>query len=144
MAQNSASASLYRSYSRIDVMITAELLGAWRQTTSTKNYRAERLWPEENSRVNYPLKKALCIIKDQEIFDMEDPMVSLAVSWLTINVSKVGSKNFVNCWNHHHIPGEWWYSKSHALLSFTETTGNHSNTALLSTQVFGSNFVSNK
>ena len=68
----------------------------WRQTTSTKNYRAERLWPEENSRVNYPLKKALCIIKDQEIFDMEDPMVSFAVSWLTINVSKVGSENFVN------------------------------------------------
>lgn len=75
---------------------------------------------------------------------MEDPMVSFAVSWLTINVSKVGSENFVNSWNHHRIPGEWWYSKSHALLSFTETTGNHSNTALLSTQVFGSNFVSNK
>jgi len=77
----------------------------WRQTTSTKNYRAERLWPEENSRVNYPLKKALCIIKEQEIFNMEDPMVSFAVSWLTINVSKVGSENFVNSWNHHRIPG---------------------------------------
>lgn len=120
----------------------------WRQTTSTKNYRAERLWPEENSRVNYPLKKALCIIKEQEIFDMEDPVVSFAVSWLTINVSKVGSENFVNSWNHHRIPGEWWYfvSESHALiLSFTETTGNRSNTALLSTtEVFGSNCVSNK
>lgn len=67
----------------------------WRQTTSTKNYRAERLWPEENSRVNYPLKKALCIIKEQEIFNMEDPMASFAVSWLTINVSKVGSENLL-------------------------------------------------
>lgn len=70
-----------------------------------------------NPRVNYPLKKALCIIKEQELFDMEDPMVSFAVSWLTINISKVGSENFVNSWNHHRIPGEWWYfmSESHAL-----------------------------
>lgn len=89
----------------------------WRQTTSTKNYRAERIWPEENSRVNYPLKKALCIIKEQEIFDMEHPIVSFAVSRSTINVSKVGSENFVNSWNHHRIPGERWYfiSESHAL-----------------------------
>ena len=119
----------------------------WRQTTSTKNYRAERLWPEENSRVNYPLKKALCIIKKQEIFNMEDPLVSFAVSWLTINVSKVGSENFVNSWNHHRIPGEWWYfiSESHGLssVSFTKTTSNHINTALLSTEAFGPNYVSN-
>lgn len=81
----------------------------WRQTTSTKNYRAERLWPEENSRVNYPLKKALCFIKDQEIFNMEGPLVSFAVSWVTLHVSKVGSENFVNSWNYHQIPGDWWY-----------------------------------
>ena len=89
----------------------------WRQTTSTTNYRAERIWPEENSRVNYLLKKALRIVKEQAIFDMEDPMVSFAVSWLTINVSKVGSENFVNSWNHHRIPGERWYfiSESHSL-----------------------------
>ena len=68
----------------------------WRQTTSTKNYRAERLWPEENARVNYPLKKALCFIKEQEIFDWEDPLVSFAVSWVTLHVSRVGSENFVN------------------------------------------------
>lgn len=120
----------------------------WRQTTSTKNYRAERLWPEENSRVNYPLKKALCIIKEQEIFNMEDPLVSFAVSWLTINVSKVGSENFVNSWNHHRIPGEWWYfiSESHglSLVSFTKTTSNHIIAALSSTEAFGPNYVSNK
>ena len=67
--------------------------------------------------MNYLLKKALRIVKEQEIFDMEDPMVSFAVSWLTINVSKVGSENFVNSWNHHRIPGERWYfiSESHSL-----------------------------
>lgn len=80
----------------------------WRQTTSTKNYRAERLWPEENARVNYPLKRALNFIKEQEIFNMEDPLVSFAVSWVTLHVSKVGSENFVNSWNYHRIPGEFW------------------------------------
>ena len=67
--------------------------------------------------MNCPLKKALCIIKEQEIYDMEDPVVSFAVLWLTINVSKVGSENFVNCWNHHRIRGERWYFilENHAL-----------------------------
>ena len=48
---------------------------------------------------------------------MEDPVVSFAVLWLTINVSKVGSENFVNSWNHHQIPGERWYFilENHAL-----------------------------
>ena len=44
-------------------------------------------WPEENARVNYPLlKKALCFIKEQEIFDWEDPLFSFAVSWVTLHV----------------------------------------------------------
>ncbi|XP_073245404.1 uncharacterized protein [Porites lutea] len=77
----------------------------WRQTTSTKNYRAERLWPEENARVKYPLKRTLNFIKEREIFNMEDPLVSFAVSWVTLHVSKVGSENFVNSWNYHRIPG---------------------------------------
>ena len=39
---------------------------------------------------------------------MEDPLVSFAVSWVTLHVSKVGSENFVNSWNYHRIPGEFW------------------------------------
>lgn len=81
---------------------------SWRQTTSTKSYRAERLWPGENARINYPLKRALNFIKEQEIFNMEDPLVSFAVSWVTLHVSKVGSENFVNSWNYHRIPSEFW------------------------------------
>ena len=38
---------------------------------------------------------------------MEDPLVSFAVSWVTLHVSKVGSENFVNSWNYHRIPGEF-------------------------------------
>ena len=37
---------------------------------------------------------------------MEDPLVTFAVSWVTLHVSKVGSENFVNSWNYHRIPGE--------------------------------------
>ena len=56
----------------------------------------------------FSAKKGNLHYKEQEIFDMKDPTVSFAVSWLTINASKVGSENFVNSWNHHRIPGEWW------------------------------------
>ena len=107
MEQNFVFASLYRSYLKIDV-VRRTSRAPWRQTTSTKNYRAERLWPEENARVNYPLKRALNFSKEQEIFNMEDPLVSFAVSWVTLHVSKVGSENFVNSWNYHRIPGEFW------------------------------------
>ena len=39
---------------------------------------------------------------------MEDPLVSFAVSWVTLHVSKVGSENFVSSWNYHRIPDEFW------------------------------------
>ncbi|XP_020900484.1 uncharacterized protein LOC110239119 isoform X2 [Exaiptasia diaphana] len=77
----------------------------WKQTTSTRNYRAERMWPEENQRVNYPLKRALCLLLEQDMVNMEDPLTVFAVSWVTIHVSKVGSENMINSWNYHRIPG---------------------------------------
>ena len=40
------------------------------------------LWPKENARVNYPVKRALNLIKEREIFNMEDPPVNFAVSWV--------------------------------------------------------------
>ena len=42
---------------------------------------------------------------------MDDPLVSFAVSWLTIDVSKVKSENLVNSGNHHRIPGGWCLDK---------------------------------
>ena len=70
--------------------------------------------------MNYPLKKALCFIKEQEIFDWEDPLFSFAVSWVTLHVSRVGSENFVNSWNYHRIPGEC-LRKWHTLELFSRT-----------------------
>jgi len=63
------------------------------------------MWPEENQRVNYPLKRALCLLVEQDVVNMDDPLVVFAVSWVTIHVSKVGSENMINSWNYHRIPG---------------------------------------
>lgn len=79
MEQNFTCASLCRNFSKVEVMITAEPLGG-KQHPPKISRRQERLWPEENSRANYALKKALSIIKEQEILNMDDPLVSFAVS----------------------------------------------------------------
>ena len=35
-----------------------------------QNLTVERIWPEINSRVNYPLKRVLILMQEREVFDL--------------------------------------------------------------------------
>ncbi|XP_056326001.1 uncharacterized protein LOC130238907 [Danio aesculapii] len=76
------------------------------QTTSTKNHTVERMWPEVNKRVNFPIKRALIQMVDQESLDMEDGLTRYCLSNLTCQISQIGVQRFVHAWNSHYITGK--------------------------------------
>ncbi|XP_076843895.1 uncharacterized protein LOC143488839 [Brachyhypopomus gauderio] len=76
------------------------------QTASTRNHIVERIWPEINGRINYPLKTALVQLVDQEAIDMEDSVEQYCVSNLTCRLSHIGVSRVVDTWNAHRIPGK--------------------------------------
>ncbi len=66
----------------------------------------ERIWPEVNARINYPLKRILLAMEERRDMDMTDPITKFCVSFVTCNVAFAGLHKFVEAWNHHSIPGE--------------------------------------
>ena len=83
------------------------------RTTSRQNHRAERIWPEINRRINYPLKEVLVAMENAGDIDMTDDIVKFCVSWVTIKTLMPAVETFVSAWNCHCIPGRRAWRHTH-------------------------------
>ncbi len=75
------------------------------QSMSRQNHRVERMWPEINARINYPIKRVLIAMETNGEIDMSSNTTKFCVSWITINVIGTAIQNFIQAWNFHRIPG---------------------------------------
>ena len=69
------------------------------------NHTVERIWPEINTRVNYPIKACLIDMEQRDAFDLDVATHKFCVSWFSLRVANVGATLCVNSWNAHSIPG---------------------------------------
>ena len=77
----------------------------WKQTRSTDNNVIERFWPELNSRVNYPIKRALIQISEDNDHNMADPIIKYCYSWISIYIASDAAQHLIRSWNFHRVPG---------------------------------------
>ena len=77
----------------------------WKQTASTQNNVIERFWPEMNSRVNYPIKRAFVQIQEINDYDLSDPVLKYCFSWLSIYIVEDAAQHLIDSWNYHRVPG---------------------------------------
>ena len=75
------------------------------ESLSRQNHRAERIWPELNQRVNYPIKRILITMENEEEINMGDEVTRFCTSWVTIWTMKGAIEQFIEAWNFHRIPG---------------------------------------
>ena len=75
------------------------------QSLSRQNHRAERIWPEINQRINYPIKRILIDMENNDEINMGEEVTKFCVSCVTIQVMDSGIKYFIEAWNSHRIPG---------------------------------------
>lgn len=87
------------------------------KTTSKENLTIERVWPEVNARVNYPIKRILVDLEERGIIDVTNEHVMFCVSWFTCEVAKVGMERFVASWNSHKIKGTQFIYTPKSILS---------------------------
>ena len=70
-----------------------------------KNLPIERLWPEVNSRVNYPIKSVLVEMDNSNEIDMGNEAVKFCVSKVACMVAGFGLQVVISSWNEHPIAG---------------------------------------
>ena len=75
------------------------------QSLSRQNHRAERVWPEINNYINYPVKRVLIEMESAEEINMGDEVTKFCVSWVTIHVMHNATQVIIRAWNCHRIPG---------------------------------------
>lgn len=76
-----------------------------RSTLLFQNHKVERMWPEVNQRVNYPIKAALVELMDADALNVDDDVTKFCLSNLSIQLAEVGIQQFVESWNAHRVPG---------------------------------------
>ena len=76
-----------------------------KQTISTQNNAIERFWPGLNSRVNYPVKRALSSIFEENDYNMSDPVLKYFVLWISNYICQGATQHLIKSWNHHRTPG---------------------------------------
>ena len=72
----------------------------WKQTNVI-----ERFWPELNSRVNYPIKRAFNCLIDQYDYELSYPVLKPCISSLTMYIAADATSHLINSWNLHRVPG---------------------------------------
>jgi len=50
----------------------------------------ERIWPEINQRVNYPIKSALVQLVDSEAVNVDDDVSKFCISSLCLQLAEIG------------------------------------------------------
>lgn len=65
----------------------------------------ERLWPEVNQRINYPIKRVLIEMEANGEKDMSNEVTRFCVSSVSIMVILRAVDHFISSWNCHRIPG---------------------------------------
>ena len=67
-----------------------------KQTRSTKSYIEQRLWPEVNMKINYPLKCAINHIAENEDLDISDEILTFCFSWVILYSSVDAANHLLN------------------------------------------------